>query len=362
LKATGFGFSIPGGAVIEGIQVDFERWGGEAFDQRVRIVKAGIIGATDRSLPGNWPDADTFVTYGSNGDLWGETWTAADINAANFGFALSALVGDSVAVADAIAITVFYSPNCGNNVVDGFEKCDDGNQVDGDCCSATCDFEASGAPCPDATVCNGAETCDGAGACQPGMPLDCDDNSLCTQDSCDPVGGCINQSTPIGTCRTALKSTLILKDKNPNTGDKLAWTWAKGQSTTQSELGMPNATTRYSLCVYAGTPATLVADYTVDPDPVKWVPISTKGYKFKDSAGNGDGITKVILKGGSQDRAKCLVRGKGDNLDDLDLTDLVDPVTVQLVNDSTSVCFESTFDQTDFITFNDPEQFKAKAR
>lgn len=37
-------------------------------------------------------------------------------------------------------------------------------------------------------------------------------------------------------------------------------------------------------------------------------------------------------------------------------------VTVQLVNDGTSVCFDSMFDQADFIMFNDPAQFKAKAQ
>ena len=56
------------------------------------------------------------------------------------------------------------------------------------------------------------------------------------------------------------------------------------------------------------------------------------------------------------------MKGKGTNLDDFDLTTLVDPVTVQLVNSANTICFESTFDQADFIKFNDPAQFKAKAQ
>src|SRR5262245_46069990 len=139
LKATDFGFAIPNGAVIEGIQVDLERKGASAFDRHVRIVKAGVVGATDKSLPGNWMTlVDVVVTYGGPNDLWGETWTAADINSSNFGFALSVFTADGIAVVDAISVTVFYSTNCGNNQLDVNEDCDDGNTAGGDCCSATC--------------------------------------------------------------------------------------------------------------------------------------------------------------------------------------------------------------------------------
>jgi hypothetical protein len=74
---------------------------------------------------------------------------------------------------------------CGNGIVDPGEDCDDGNTLDGDCCSATCQFEAADSPCPDGMYCNGDETCDGAGACQAGTPVDCSDGVGCTVDSCD---------------------------------------------------------------------------------------------------------------------------------------------------------------------------------
>ena len=74
---------------------------------------------------------------------------------------------------------------CGNNVVDPNEDCDDGNTTDGDCCSASCEFEASGSACPDGEFCNGDETCDGAGTCQAGTQADCDDGVDCTDDSCN---------------------------------------------------------------------------------------------------------------------------------------------------------------------------------
>jgi hypothetical protein len=58
---------------------------------------------------------------------------------------------------------------CGNGVVDTGEQCDDGNTLgtidDGNCCSATCQFEANGEPCTaDDNFCT-ADFCDGTGMC-----------------------------------------------------------------------------------------------------------------------------------------------------------------------------------------------------
>ena len=112
LKATGFNFSIPGGAIIEGITVEFEKAdAGFIRDSRVRIVKGGVIGSTDRAdTVTYWPDSDEYVSHGNSTDLWGEEWTAVDINDSNFGVAISAVeasgVGLSTAYIDHIRITV----------------------------------------------------------------------------------------------------------------------------------------------------------------------------------------------------------------------------------------------------------------
>jgi MYXO-CTERM domain-containing protein len=45
------------------------------------------------------------------------------------------------------------------------------------------------AQCDDANVCNGAEQCI-AGFCNPGVPLVCSDNNICTDDTCSPLNGC----------------------------------------------------------------------------------------------------------------------------------------------------------------------------
>ena len=57
----------------------------------------------------------------------------------------------------------------------------------------------SNAQCDDGNSCNGQETCKpDTLTCQPGTPLNCDDGSECTQDSCAQQGGCLHDSLPAG--------------------------------------------------------------------------------------------------------------------------------------------------------------------
>jgi MSHA biogenesis protein MshQ len=126
LKCTGYGFAIPSNAVIEGITVGVERFANNTNlqDAAVRIVKGGGIGTTDRSNAGLYPTADpnTYDDHGGVNDLWGETWTPADINSANFGVAIasrkSSTAGNNRTISiDHINISVAYrlSMNCTSN-------------------------------------------------------------------------------------------------------------------------------------------------------------------------------------------------------------------------------------------------------
>jgi cysteine-rich repeat protein len=78
---------------------------------------------------------------------------------------------------------------CGNGALDPGERCDDGNQAAGDCCSPTCDLDAAGTTCSDDGNSCTADTCDGAGVCRHGAP--CDDGEPCTDDVCT-AGVCTN--------------------------------------------------------------------------------------------------------------------------------------------------------------------------
>jgi len=113
LKATNFGFSIPMSSLIKGIKVEIERYGQSTKDKNLKIIKAdGNYGDENKADTINyWSSGDpgTYVTYGGTTDLWSETWTATNINNANFGVGLQVRVEDlDGAYVDHIRITIYY--------------------------------------------------------------------------------------------------------------------------------------------------------------------------------------------------------------------------------------------------------------
>jgi hypothetical protein len=113
LKAESFGFAIPTGATIKGIQVSVLRaaFGNEKaiVDTAARLVKAGTVQTTDRSLGVQWPTSAAYAIYGGTSDLWGGVWTPTDINDPGFGFAIAASSINDTALVDYISITVYYA-------------------------------------------------------------------------------------------------------------------------------------------------------------------------------------------------------------------------------------------------------------
>ncbi len=122
LKLTNYGFTIPSGATINGIEVDIQRKGSTANttthtrDLVVSIVKSdGSIGSTNEALlTTNWPAIEATQIYGGSSDLWGETWADSDINNSNFGMVVQAKnqtsAGNPTGSIDFVSITVTYTP------------------------------------------------------------------------------------------------------------------------------------------------------------------------------------------------------------------------------------------------------------
>jgi hypothetical protein len=84
-------------------------------DDTVQLLKAGAIpgSETNQASAAIWGLPDTAIAYGSTSDLWGTTWTPADVNAANFGLRFAAQntgSSSSTATVDYISITVTYIP------------------------------------------------------------------------------------------------------------------------------------------------------------------------------------------------------------------------------------------------------------
>jgi cysteine-rich repeat protein len=86
---------------------------------------------------------------------------------------------------------------CNNGVYEPGETCEDGNTVDGDCCSSTCQLDPEGAACDDGLACSTAAACDAYGVChpsagdccgdgvvQPELGESCDDGNVSDDDCC----------------------------------------------------------------------------------------------------------------------------------------------------------------------------------
>ncbi|MCW1309105.1 MAG: DUF2341 domain-containing protein, partial [Candidatus Nanoarchaeia archaeon] len=114
LIVKGFGFNLPDGAIITGIMVEIERYndpGETGQDALVQLTKDGTNGVgNNKAVPGNWPTTPTIATYGGSNDLWGTTWTEAEIESSNFGlrFAAQATTRNADIYVDFIRITVYY--------------------------------------------------------------------------------------------------------------------------------------------------------------------------------------------------------------------------------------------------------------
>lgn len=123
LTISDFGFSIPVGAVINGIVLEVEKkrsagGSGTVEDKGLQIMKGGLLTGPNKSQSGvDWPLTDTYVTYGASSDLWGTTWTASDINASNFGVSLASIsyvCGATITTSiDHVRMTVYYTSTTG---------------------------------------------------------------------------------------------------------------------------------------------------------------------------------------------------------------------------------------------------------
>jgi len=218
------------------------------------------------------------------------------------------------------------SPMCGDGTIQAAcgEQCDDGNTVEGDGCSPTCQIEG---PCLDHPRAN-----------------------------CRPV------LAPRAAAVT-LKKAVAGKGTN-----KITWKWKGGPATNVADFGSPatDGGTTYHFCVYdqtAGTP-TLAMSVTAPPGGTCgtkpcWKVVSG-GFLYNDKTLAAQGLAQIKLKGNPiPGKALLQVKGKGINLPVPGLPFTQDPaVVMQLVNDA-GVCWETTF--TAPATKNVATQFGDKA-
>jgi cysteine-rich repeat protein len=215
---------------------------------------------------------------------------------------------------------------CGNGVVELFgqiEQCDDGNTDDGDCCSAACQFETAGGPCPRGT-CNASGTCI-TPACGAG-----------------PAAGC--------RLAAAGSSSVQLRDDAVDTKDRLQWKWAKGAPTDVNDFEDPvGGTATYHVCVYDSSPRTQpLSEMGVPAGGICgtapcWKATGDTGFRYRSKAATPNGLTRLRLKA-SPTRPSVQTIGRGANLP-MPALPLTLPVTVQLVvaDGMTTECWQTTY-------------------
>ncbi|MBN8580074.1 MAG: sortase [Anaerolineae bacterium] len=118
LQATDFDFAIPAASTIAGIQVTIGRFGStgggqDIQDNVVQLIKGGsLVGSNLGATGTDWPGAEAAANYGATNNLWGTTWTPAEINDINFGVALAVdSTNARTASVDYIQVTVTYFLN-----------------------------------------------------------------------------------------------------------------------------------------------------------------------------------------------------------------------------------------------------------
>jgi hypothetical protein len=121
-------------------------------------------------------------------------------------------------------------------------------------------------------------------------------------------------------------------------------------------LGTDFQVNTYTTCIYDNNG--LVGQVEVPAGGVLWT-ANTKGFRYKDKAGSNDSITGAGLKSGAAGKASVSVKGKGTGLPDIILPLVTEPITVQLTNSETHVCFGAEFSGAE-IYKREPGMIKAK--
>jgi len=85
---------------------------GALQDATVQLLKAGSPVGSNKASSSTWGTSLSTVNYGSTSDLWGTTWTAADLNASTFGLRFAAknvAAASATASLDYVSVKVTYN-------------------------------------------------------------------------------------------------------------------------------------------------------------------------------------------------------------------------------------------------------------
>jgi hypothetical protein len=131
----------------------------------------------------------------------------------------------------------------------------------------------------------------------------------------------------------------------------MSFSWTVGEATSVAELGTPDATTDYTVCVWdhvAGTPSLVMtmkapAGGNCAGRPC-WTPLSGgTAYRYSDAGRLPDGIQQLRVRSGPLGAPRVTLKAKGGALPNPPMPFAQSPrITVQVVNDA-GACWGSDF-------------------
>ena len=132
-------------------------------------------------------------------------------------------------------------------------------------------------------------------------------------------------------------------DKN-----KMIWKWrTTAGAIPVADFGDPLTTSDYALCIYAGDPPSLAAEYlapaasSCDGKPC-WKK-RTKGFRYKNKSATGKLLRKLVLRATTGPIADIKAVGRGGSLILPSLPFPDQPVTVQLVKSDGPECWQNVY-------------------
>lgn len=122
LKTYSYGFSLPTGAEITGIECQINKTGiGAAtwYDYEVKLYVGGVQVGDNKAITSTPYSGEVTDTYGGPSDLWGLTPTKTQIEASNFGVGIKckavAVEYDYGVIIDFIRLKIYYSVPSGSS-------------------------------------------------------------------------------------------------------------------------------------------------------------------------------------------------------------------------------------------------------
>jgi hypothetical protein len=134
--------------------------------------------------------------------------------------------------------------------------------------------------------------------------------------------------------------------------DRMVFRYGKGLATTKADFGDPTTSTSYAFCLYKESVPTPLRNISIpaggtcanQPNNRPCWKETRAGFKYKELFGSNDGVQTLLLKEGTDGRAKIVIRGRGLNVAPPDLSLLDARLTAQVVS-SSGVCWGAEFPQ-----------------